>query len=116
MDIQEISSVDINVVAPRIPIPRPEAPAVNMRTSVAANDDEDMDGCPKRCSGNGQCLHGKCVCAVETGFGGVDCSEALTLCPGLCSGNGWCDFKTGACECSRGFSGSDCTVGECFAT
>lgn len=94
--------------------------------------------CPSGCSGNGECVEGKCKC--EIGFGSDDCSVEVcpencnhhgscvkgkchcddfhhgdkcqfTFCPGKlkkCNGNGVCNKLLGRCDCKPGFGGSGC--------
>jgi len=96
-------------------------------------------GCPKGCSGHGQCvgssvdgLHFKPdhECKCHSGFTGYDC--ALRVCPSgrawadpasgpqtahrdgvECSGFGFCDRATGQCKCRAGFEGNACQRLKC---
>ncbi|KAA0172382.1 hypothetical protein FNF28_00065 [Cafeteria roenbergensis] len=77
-------------------------------------------GCPRDCSGNGECLaYSKCSCFQ--GWTGYDC--ASRTCPAAdawainlvapkqsaeCSNKGACNRITGECECEPGFEGSAC--------
>lgn len=46
---------------------------LDRKVSVLANIDKNAEvRCPQQCSGNGNCVYGKCHCF--DGFGGVDCS------------------------------------------
>ncbi|GFR86630.1 teneurin-m-like isoform X2 [Elysia marginata] len=75
-----------------------------------------MDCLVPNCSGNGQCIHGKCRCF--RGFKGEACEvqdkiNITELCASRCSGNGLYDMKTGSCECFRHFSGLNCETEIC---
>ncbi|XP_056005895.1 attractin-like protein 1 isoform X1 [Ostrea edulis] len=59
-------------------------------------------GCPKNCSGQGDCSGDVCNCHM--GYHGDDCSEVT--CPNNCSSNGDCVYKQ--CQCHSGFKGKDC--------
>ena len=41
--------------------------------------------CPANCSGNGQCVHGKCYC--DAAHAGYDCSHKL-VCNNSCTDHG----------------------------
>lgn len=54
---------------------------LDRKVSVLANIDANAEvRCPQQCSGNGNCVYGKCHCF--DGFGGADCSISESL---ICS-------------------------------
>lgn len=60
------------------------------------------------CSGNGECLQGKCLCQLE--YTGEACH--IEKCPNFCSdkmGQGECNLDAGGCSCNAAFAGSDCS-------
>lgn len=59
-----------------------------------------QDFCPVGCSGNGDCVSGRCVCM--SGFAGVDCAERT-----CCSGHGDCSDPD-SCLCDAGWAGAQC--------
>ncbi|XP_066954350.1 teneurin-m-like isoform X2 [Macrobrachium rosenbergii] len=65
---------------------------------------EYTEGCPKGCSGNGDCILGSCQC--HPGFAGPDCTQMM--CPVLCSGNG--EYRDGECTCRPGWKGRECSI------
>lgn len=56
-------------------------------------------GCPKNCSGQGDCSGDTCTC--HPGYKGKDCSDIV--CPNNCSQNGNC--INDQCECFQDFKG-----------
>jgi len=66
--------------------------------------------CPKDCSGNGECVMGKCMCSK--GFITADCSKPACW-PKMCSQRGAC--VDGVCKCSPGWGGVDCEKPGCGA-
>lgn len=76
------------------------------------------------CSGNGDCVHGACVCDVNygttawaniTGWYGRDCSKPIA-CPLACHkelSRGYCDVNSGKCVCREGFTGVSCDITTC---
>ncbi|CAL4063225.1 unnamed protein product [Meganyctiphanes norvegica] len=65
---------------------------------------DDTLGCPKGCSGNGECILGACQC--NPGFTGPDCTQMK--CPVLCSNNG--EYRDGECVCRPGWKGRECAI------
>ncbi|XP_069951086.1 teneurin-m-like isoform X3 [Cherax quadricarinatus] len=65
---------------------------------------EFTEGCPRGCSGNGDCILGSCQC--HPGFAGPDCTQMM--CPVLCSGNG--EYRDGECVCRPGWKGRECSI------
>lgn len=59
-------------------------------------------GCPKNCSGQGDCSGDICTC--HPGYRGKDCSGII--CPNNCSQNGNC--VNDQCQCFQDFKGEDC--------
>ncbi|ODN02024.1 Teneurin-a [Orchesella cincta] len=77
------------------------------KVSVLANIDANAEvRCPQQCTGNGNCVYGKCHCF--DGFGGVDCS--ISVCPVLCSNHG--RYSGGICHCEAGWKGAECDIPE----
>ena len=73
--------------------------------------------CPKDCSGQGECVDGRCVCKGT--FWGVDCTMQKSCPRGIgrqtCSGHGVCDFQLGACTCEEGWMGRACEAYSCVS-
>ncbi|XP_042205374.1 teneurin-m-like isoform X2 [Homarus americanus] len=65
---------------------------------------EFTEGCPRGCSGNGDCILGSCQC--HPSFAGPDCTQMM--CPVLCSGNG--EYRDGECICRPGWKGRECSI------
>ncbi|XP_061186273.1 attractin-like protein 1 isoform X2 [Saccostrea echinata] len=61
-------------------------------------------GCPKNCSGRGNCSGDVCIC--YSGYLGENCGEII--CPNNCSLNG--DCLNNQCQCHAGFTGDDCSL------
>ena len=71
-------------------------------------------GCDQICSGNGNCIDGKCSCDFETGYRGDVCQ--IPGCPGVeidCSGHGTCNSATYECLCEPGWKGVGCHIPDC---
>jgi len=77
---------------------------------------EDVLGCPRNCSGRGECaqlvnpvskeVEFHCLCG--SGYGGKACQDRLCL--NNCNGRGQCDSKSGKCVCEpRRYHGEDCS-------
>lgn len=81
-----------------------DQPVQNTPITIFAR--ENMDSCPKQCSGHGECHNRECMCTA--GYTGSDCSIAKFDCPGDCMGNGVCLSKK--CYCYPGFTGAACDV------
>ncbi|XP_045128078.1 teneurin-m-like isoform X4 [Portunus trituberculatus] len=65
---------------------------------------EYTEGCPRGCSGNGDCILGSCQC--HAGYTGSDCTQMM--CPVLCSGHG--EYRDGECVCRPGWKGRECSI------
>ncbi|KYQ89738.1 hypothetical protein DLAC_09706 [Tieghemostelium lacteum] len=62
-------------------------------------------GCTNKCSGNGVCSNGQCICIKD--WDGFDCSiSEMYQCLNNCSGKGTC--QTNICNCNSGFMGPSC--------
>lgn len=81
--------------------------------------DEASVYCPNKCSDNGVCDGGLCVC--DQGFKGDDCGVPIFPAEGMrgcarsadCGTHGVCDLDktgTGTCVCAEGWEGPDCDV------
>ncbi|XP_050695509.1 teneurin-m-like isoform X5 [Eriocheir sinensis] len=73
-------------------------------TLNGAMSSEFTEGCPRGCSGNGDCILGSCQC--QPGYTGPDCTQMM--CPVLCSGHG--EYRDGECICRPGWKGRECSI------
>lgn len=74
-----------------------------------------QESCFKNCSGNGECVDGKCICDEYTT--GIFCEKSnfsliLGRCKNDCFNNGECSAGF-TCTCNKGFSGEDCSNSLC---
>jgi len=71
-------------------------------------NESNVAGCPRQCSGHGQCDPESLECVCDKGYEGYAC-QATTGCAVLsfCSGHGSC--KEDECSCDSGWNGPECS-------